>query len=129
MTSNMTSPQPKAKISTVEHVPSISLESALPTGQSAASMLAPEEVFAARTSDLRSRSEMAPAEKRAARVKSRKMKQKNRDLLNKSVDKLAKVRVGARKEKQKALESVVKSGKGVTVVGKERKDLVKKKRK
>lgn len=71
---------------------------------------------------------MTPSEKRAARAKDRKAKQKVRDALDKSVDKYAKVRGGLKKQKQAALDSVVKVGKGVTVVGKQRKELAKKKK-
>ncbi|KAJ7619063.1 U3 small nucleolar ribonucleoprotein complex, subunit Mpp10 [Mycena polygramma] len=114
--------QPKATISSISNVSSATLESALPTTKSAASMLAPEEVFAAASSDLRARSELTPAEKKALRGKERKAKQKSRDNLNNSVDKYAKLKGigGIKKQKQAALASVVKTGKGVTVVGKEK---------
>jgi Mpp10 protein. len=101
------------------------MESALPTSKSAVSMLAPEEVFAAESSQPRARSEMTPAEKRSLRAKERKIKKKQRDMLGKTVDKVAKMRgiSGVKKQKQAALESIVKHGKGVTVVGKAAKDL------
>jgi U3 small nucleolar RNA-associated protein MPP10 len=85
-------------------------------------MLAPEEVFATASSDPRARSELTPAEKKALRGKERKAKQKSRDKLNNSVDKYAKLKGigGIKKQKQAALASVVKTGKGVTVVGKEK---------
>ena len=83
-------------------------------------MLAPEEVFSASPSSLRARSELMPSEKRVLRTKERKLKKRQRDILEKSVDKFAKSRgvSGAKKEKRAALKSVVKHGKGVTVVGK-----------
>jgi U3 small nucleolar RNA-associated protein MPP10 len=86
-------------------------------------MLAPEEVFVASPSDLRARSEMTPTEKQALRGKVRKAKQKKRDTLNKTVDKFAKLNGigGVKKQKQAALASVVKTGKGITVVGKKKK--------
>lgn len=82
-------------------------------------MLAPEEVFAAPAS-LRARSELTPAEKRALRTKERKIKKRQRDALEKSVDKFAKSKgIGSvKKQKQAALENVTKLGKGVTVLGK-----------
>ncbi|KAG7089543.1 hypothetical protein E1B28_011216 [Marasmius oreades] len=112
--------QPKATISTVSNVSTATLESALPTTQSVSTMLAPEEVFAPKVSDLRSKSEMTPAEKQALRRKERKAKQKSRNALDKSLDKYAKAKKGGsvKKQKEEALKSVVKSGKGVTVVGK-----------
>jgi U3 small nucleolar RNA-associated protein MPP10 len=83
-------------------------------------MLAPEEVFSASPSSLQARSELTPSEKRVLRTKERKIKKRQRDTLEKSVDKFAKSRgiSGAKKEKRAALESIVKHGKGVTVVGK-----------
>lgn len=94
-----------------------------------ATILAPEEVFAPSSTDPRARSELTPAEKQASRVKERKAKKKSRDTLDKSVDKYAKLKGfgGVKKAKQAALESVVKSGKGVTVVGKKNKDIIGKK--
>ncbi|KAF9267796.1 Mpp10 protein [Marasmius fiardii PR-910] len=124
---HFTPKQPKATISTVSNVSTATLESALPTTQSASTMLAPEEVFAPQASDLRARSELTPAEKQALRRKERKARKKNRDALDKSVDKYAKAKKGGsvKKQKEEALKSVVKSGKGVTVVGKKSKDLTK----
>ncbi|KAF8626527.1 hypothetical protein AX15_004832 [Amanita polypyramis BW_CC] len=115
--------EPKAVISTVSNVPVTALESALPTTKSAKSMLAPEEVFLPVTPNLRARSEMTPSEKRALHNKQRKAKKKTRDILQSSVDKFTKMK-DPKKQKQAALESVVKSGKGVTVVGKKNKDLL-----
>ncbi|KAF7964949.1 hypothetical protein HWV62_1448 [Athelia sp. TMB] len=122
--------QPKATISTVANVSAASLESALPTTKSTSTMLAPEEVFAPSPSDLRSRTEMTPAEKRALRGKERKSRKKQRDALDKSVDKFAtKVKGigGVKRQKAEALRGVVKNGKGVTVVGKKSKDILAKK--
>ena len=81
-------------------------------------MLAPEEVFAANSAIPVARSEMNPAEKRALRTKERKLKAKQRQKLETSVDKFA--RKSVKQQKKTALESVVKSGKGVTVIGKEK---------
>jgi len=112
--------QPKATISTISDIPAATLESALPVGKSMSSMLAPEEVLAPASSDPRIRSELTPAEKRSLRAKKRKTRKKARDKLEKSVDKYAKVK-GVKQQKEAALKSLVKSGKGVTVVGKETK--------
>ncbi|THH15981.1 hypothetical protein EW146_g4585 [Bondarzewia mesenterica] len=111
---------PKATISTVPNVASASMESALPTSKSAASMLAPEEVFDASSIEARVRSELTPTEKRALRNKHKKAKKKARDVLEKSIDKFTRTkgRRGIKAQKEAALKSVVKSGKGVTVVGK-----------
>ncbi|KAH0829072.1 U3 small nucleolar ribonucleoprotein complex, subunit Mpp10 [Lanmaoa asiatica] len=105
---------PKVSITTMSDVPAASLESALPSGRSVASMLAPEEVLApASSSDVRARSELTPAEKRARRTKERKAKKKMRDYIGQD-----RGQGSAKQEKEAALKSLVKSGKGVTVVGK-----------
>ncbi|KAF9015216.1 U3 small nucleolar ribonucleoprotein complex, subunit Mpp10 [Cyathus striatus] len=109
--------QPKAIISSISNVATATLESALPTLKSASSMLAPEEVFAPSSSEIRARSELTPAEKRSQRTKEQKARKKQRDVLEKSTDKYSKMK-SVKKQKQAALESVVKNGKGVTVVGK-----------
>lgn len=114
--------QPKAVISTISNVATASLESALPTAKATTSILAPEEVFNPSTSETRARSELTPTEKRVLRMRERKAKKKQRQTLEKSVDKVAKVSrgiSGAKKEKQTALQNIVKTGKGVTVVGKQ----------
>lgn len=97
------------------------MESALPTSKSASSLLAPEEVFSSSSSALRARSELTPAEKRTLRAKERKLKKRQRDTIDKSVDKFSKVKgMGeVKKQKQAALDSLVKHGKGVTIVGKD----------
>lgn len=89
-------------------------------------MLAPEEVFAPSTSDLRARSELTPTQKRALRNKEKKAKRKARDTLEKGVDKFSKVKGigGVKKQKEAALKSIVKTGKGITVVGKKSKDII-----
>ncbi|KAH9835584.1 Mpp10 protein [Rhodofomes roseus] len=117
---------PKASISTVSNVAAASMESALPTTMSASSMLAPEEVFAPPSADdLRAKTELTPAQKRALHNKQKKAKRKARDALEKKVDKFAQSRRlgNVKKQKEAALKSVVKSGKGVTVVGKQAKDI------
>ncbi|KAH8120364.1 U3 small nucleolar ribonucleoprotein complex, subunit Mpp10 [Phellopilus nigrolimitatus] len=119
--------QPKATISTVSNVSAVSLESALPTAKAASTILAPEEVYAPTASDLRSKDELTPGEKQALRAKERKKRKKQRETLDKSVDKFAKLnRVkGVKKQKEAALKSVAKSGKGVTIIGKKSQDLKK----
>jgi U3 small nucleolar RNA-associated protein MPP10 len=83
-------------------------------------MLAPEEIYERPSADPRARGELTPQEKRAARNKVKKAKKKARDTLDNSVDKFAKAKGpgGIKAQKSAALRSVVKSGKGVTVVGK-----------
>lgn len=115
--------QPKAAISTIANVSATTLESALPTTMATSTMLAPEEVFTPSSSDLRARTELTPAQKRALHSKEKKTKKKQRDALEKSVDKFAKTSKGSiKKQKEAALKSVVKTGKGVTVIGKKSKE-------
>ena len=61
-------------------MPTASLESALPTAVSTTSMLAPQEIHAPKPSDLRARTELTPAEKRALHHKERKAKRKARKM-------------------------------------------------
>ncbi|KAG7450486.1 Mpp10 protein [Guyanagaster necrorhizus] len=121
---HFTPKQAKVTISSISNVATTSLESTLPTTESTATMLAPEEVFAPSSSDLRSRSEMTPHEKQALRMKERKARKKRRDQLDIAMDKYARTRGSVKSQKKDALETVVKSGKGVTVVGKQRKDIL-----
>ena len=86
-------------------------------------MLAPEEIYERSSSNPRARGELSPGEKRAARNKLKKAKKRARDALDNSVDKFAKMKRpgGIKAQKSAALRSIVKSGKGVTVVGKTKK--------
>ena len=117
--------QPKATITTVANVAAATLESALPTTKATTTMLAPEEVYAPAPSDLRARSELTPAEKRALRNKQKKAKKKVHDAIQKTAEKLGRPKgVGdVKRQKDAALKTLVKSGKGVTVVGKKGKEL------
>lgn len=103
--------QPKATISTITNLPSVSLESALPTATSASTMLAPEEVYVPdpRNED---RSEFTPAQKRAARQKRR----KQRAAMAEKADKFAHAK-GIKGDKERAQQALIGT-KGVTVLGK-----------
>lgn len=85
------------------------------------------------SSDLRARSELTPTEKRVARNREKKRRRKTQDTLDRAV--IGKPSTGGasnksvKKQKEEALKSVVKSGRGVTVVGKQSKDLLQKKSK
>jgi len=97
------------------------MESALPTSQSLATMLTPEEVFEPIPLSTRTRSELTPTQKRSLHNRQRKMKKKARDALEKNMDQLTKKTYGlgaVKMQKQSALENIVKTGKGVTVLGK-----------
>ncbi|KAH8988831.1 U3 small nucleolar ribonucleoprotein complex, subunit Mpp10 [Lactarius akahatsu] len=76
---------PKATISTVANVSSTSLESTLPTSNTFASMLAPEEIYERPAIDPRAQGELSPREKRSARNKRKKVKKKARDTLESRV--------------------------------------------
>ncbi|KAI0374201.1 Mpp10 protein [Pilatotrama ljubarskyi] len=116
---------PKATITTVSNVAAATLESALPTTKATTTMLAPEEVYAPSSSDLRARNELTPAEKRALRNKQKKAKKKVHDAIQKTAEKFGRPRgVGdVKRQKDAALKSLVKGGKGVTVVGKKSKEV------
>ncbi|CAE6436225.1 unnamed protein product [Rhizoctonia solani] len=109
------------KIETVTNIASASLESALPTSLSTSTLLAPEEVYTASSSEVRARSELTPLEKKAARGRERKKRRKERGTMSSAVEAAGK---GGRQPrnvkeaKEQALNGLVKNGKGVTVVGK-----------
>ena len=65
---------------------------------------------------------MTPAEKRAESNK-RKKQRRTREQLNKGIDAHSRVE-GVKRQKEDALKSLVKSGKGVTVIGKKDKGLI-----
>ena len=103
------------------NVASTSLESALPTSNTFASMLAPEEIYERPAIDPRAKGELSPNEKRAARSKRKKEKKAARDTLEGSISKFVRTKGtggSVKAQKSAALQSVVKSGKGITVVGK-----------
>ncbi|PVG04879.1 Mpp10 protein [Serendipita vermifera] len=134
----------KGVISTISNVASTSLESALPTAKSVSSLLAPEEVFSTtKPGVVASKGEMTSREKQSNRLKKRKERMKMRQKLDSSVDKYSKMKKGSngksngvhvngveggkhgkgkkgreKMEKAAAIKSLVKTGKGVTVVGK-----------
>lgn len=116
--------QPKATITTISNIPVVSLESALPTTTSTSTLLAPEEVFASSPADLRARSELTPSEKLTVRRREKRTKKKEQARLGAAVDafgnsmKKGKGKGREKKEKEQALQQIVKTGKGVTVVGK-----------
>ena len=86
-------------------------------------MLAPEEIYEPCSTAPCARGELSPKEKRAARNKRKRANKRARDTLDNSVDKFAKTKRpgGIRAQKSAALRSLVKTGKGVTVVGKAKK--------
>jgi U3 small nucleolar RNA-associated protein MPP10 len=96
------------------------METALPATSSATTMLAPEELLEPATqSSLVARSELTPEEAQRLREKRRKAKKQDRKHLGDMAELYSKKGKGGTKgEKERALEGLVKSGKGVTVVGK-----------
>lgn len=96
------------------------METALPATSSTSTMLAPEELFQPATqSSLVARSELTPEEAQRQRERKRKIKKQDRKHLGDMAELYGKKKGGGVKgEKDRALEGLVKSGKGVTVVGK-----------
>lgn len=102
-------------ITTVSNLPSISLESALPTAQSTSTLLAPEEVYApAQRGPLTNKSELTPSQKKAARSKARKARAVNM----KSIQKYGgNPTTSVKTQKERAMNSLI-GKRGVTVLGK-----------
>ncbi|CCO31772.1 U3 small nucleolar RNA-associated protein MPP10 Short=U3 snoRNA-associated protein MPP10 [Rhizoctonia solani AG-1 IB] len=114
-------PKQASLLGSLTNMASASLESALPTSLSTSTLLAPEEVYTASSSEVRARSELTPLEKKAARGRERKKRRKERGTMSSAVEAAGK---GGRQPrnvkeaKEQALNGLVKNGKGVTVVGK-----------
>ncbi|WVW82714.1 hypothetical protein I302_104725 [Kwoniella bestiolae CBS 10118] len=120
---------PKAQISTISDLPTTSMETALPSTMGTSTMLAPEELFQPPTSaSLVARSELTPEEAQRARQKNRKVKQSQQKKLSGMAELYGKKKKSVREEKEEALKGLVKTGKGVTVIGKGGKELEKSKK-
>ena len=103
-------------ITTISNLPSISLESALPTAASASSLLAPEEIYhplSHRDGVAIAKNEMTPSQKKAARVKVRKARAETL----KSIQKYGGVTSSVKNQKDRAMSGLI-GKRGVTVVGK-----------
>lgn len=126
---NFVPKQPKAQITTIDNIATASMETALPSQQSTTSMLAPQELFAGPgASDLQARSEQTPEEAKRARSKARKAKQATHKRLDATAQLYGKKKSSVREEKAAALSQLVKTGKGVTVLGKGAKEEGKKRK-
>lgn len=105
---------PTASISTLSNMPAISMESALPTSASTATLLAPEEVFSADPKAVqRDRSNLSHAQKQL----ERKQRKKARSSLSKTLGKLT-GKTSTKAQKEESLKKLVGT-KGVTVIGKQ----------
>lgn len=136
---HFTPKQPKAVITTLPNVASTTLESALPTAASTSTLLAPQEVFAFDVRATKSKTELTPGEKKKIRGKVKKSGKRNSVMINDALTKVTMVGGKGKKNawgatgfggknhapktvkeaKGVALDSLVKTGRGVTVVGKE----------
>lgn len=120
---------PKAQITTIDNIATTSLETALPSSQAATTMLAPQELFGGpKASELTARTEQTPEEAHAARAKARRAKKAQTARLGATAGLYGKKRQSVREQKDEAMKSLVKSGKGVTVVGKGEQEEAKRKR-
>lgn len=115
--------QPKPSITTVSNLPSISVESALPTTHATSTLLAPEEVYSAKTDAARPNGALAidaadltPAQKKAQRQKSRQERKARAEKAERILAARDRKK-GVRGEKDAAERKLV-GVKGVTVIGK-----------
>ncbi|KWU42620.1 hypothetical protein RHOSPDRAFT_20914 [Rhodotorula sp. JG-1b] len=115
---------PKPSITTVSNLPSISVESALPTTHSTSTLLAPEEVYSAKTDAARPNggalaidaADLTPAQKKAQRQKSRQERKARAEKAERILAARDRKK-GVRGEKDAAERKLV-GVKGVTVIGK-----------
>ncbi|KAG0148029.1 hypothetical protein CROQUDRAFT_655398 [Cronartium quercuum f. sp. fusiforme G11] len=122
---HFTPKQPKATIKTINNLPSIALESALPTATGAGTLLAPEELYAADPKAVqRDSTELTHVQKQAERrerKKDRKSQMKKIETITgkstvapgqKSVEKMS-----TKEQKENSLKALEKV-EGVTIIGK-----------
>ncbi|KAH8925990.1 Mpp10 protein [Atractiella rhizophila] len=102
---------PNTTITTITNLPSLAMESALPTATSAATLLAPEEIYTANSSS--SKDALTPAQKKSARQKKR----KERKAIAERIQRAKEKRGGGGKKEM--MEKLV-GRKGVTVIGKDK---------
>ncbi|GAA5966736.1 hypothetical protein JCM8115_002795 [Rhodotorula mucilaginosa] len=115
---------PKPSITTVSNLPSISVESALPTTHSTSTLLAPEEVYSTKTDAARPNggalaidaADLTPAQKKAQRQKSRQERKARAEKAERILAARDRKK-GVRGEKDAAERKLV-GVKGVTVIGK-----------
>jgi U3 small nucleolar RNA-associated protein MPP10 len=106
----------QTQITSISNAPSVSLESALPTGASTSTLLAPEEIFAPQQrGTLTSKAEMTPSQKKAERLRARKAKQVTMQAIQKYGGNGG--GKSASKQKDRAMNSLI-GKRGVTVIGK-----------
>ncbi|GAA5891962.1 hypothetical protein JCM8208_002952 [Rhodotorula glutinis] len=110
---------PKATITTMSNLPSVSLESALPTSQSTTTLLAPEEVYAASGPDSAlaiDKADLTPQQKKALRQKQRQGRKQVAERAERILASQER-RKGVRGEKEAAERQLI-GARGVTVLGK-----------
>ncbi|GAA5981130.1 hypothetical protein JCM11641_003122 [Rhodosporidiobolus odoratus] len=110
---------PKATITTVSNLPSISVESALPTTNSTSMLLAPEEVYSATGSTsalVTDKADLTPAQKKAQRQKAREQRKGRHEKADRILQAQQR-RKGVKGEKENAEQKLI-GLRGVTVIGK-----------
>ncbi|GAA5930282.1 hypothetical protein JCM3775_004351 [Rhodotorula graminis] len=110
---------PKATITTMSNLPSVSLESALPTSQSTTTLLAPEEVYTASGPDSAlaiDKADLTPQQKKALRQKQRQGRKQTAERAERILASQER-RKGVRGEKEAAERQLI-GARGVTVLGK-----------
>ncbi|KAF8329792.1 Mpp10 protein-domain-containing protein [Cantharellus anzutake] len=118
---HFTPKQPKGTIETISNVSSVTMESALPAAMSATSLLAPQEIHKPLPeSEMRSREELTPQEKRTVHRKILRKKKHQKEKFAGALADLGKRPKNIKEAKEVALDGLVKQGRGVTVIGKEK---------
>lgn len=119
---HFTPKQPKATIKTINNLPSIALESALPTATGASTLLAPEELYAANPKSVqRDHSELSHVQKQAERRQRKKdkkaEKKKIETVTGKPVEAKGVEKMSTKEQKENSLKQLAKV-QGVTIIGK-----------
>uniref|UniRef100_A0A1C7NIF8 U3 small nucleolar ribonucleoprotein protein MPP10 n=1 Tax=Choanephora cucurbitarum TaxID=101091 RepID=A0A1C7NIF8_9FUNG len=111
---------PKPEMSIVSNTAAISMEEVTPVNVSDATLLAPEEIYDKKRTDVKAVTEMDQAERKRLRAQKKKMKRKERDMKERELKVMQKYnpKVGEKQSKQKAVKELL-GQKNVTVIGKD----------
>ncbi|KAI8979109.1 U3 small nucleolar ribonucleoprotein complex, subunit Mpp10 [Mycotypha africana] len=110
----------KPEMTIVSNAAAISMEEVTPVNVSEATLLAPEEVYDKKRTELKSTTEMDQAERKRLRAQKKKLKRKEREMKEREIKVMQKYnpQIGQKQAKVKAVKQLL-GQKNVTVIGKE----------
>ncbi|KAI7897800.1 U3 small nucleolar ribonucleoprotein complex, subunit Mpp10 [Cokeromyces recurvatus] len=111
---------PKPEMTIVSNTAAISMEEVIPVNVSEATLLAPEEVYDKKRSEVKATTEMTQEERKRLRAQKKKLKRKEKAMKEREMKVMQKYnpRIGQKKEKMNAVKELL-TQKNVTVIGKD----------